>query len=100
MARPLDAALFGLAVRVGIQVISALSFRFCFFNVERELARRPVRAHSRHLPAYFYIRSAGVDHKTVAFDLSGDDGLSESADDCELIAEVAVQRLEPVGQAN
>ena len=98
IARPLDAAFFGLLECFRVQVVAALAVHLFDLYANTILVCPPVLTDAGHLPRDFYIRGAGSDDETIAFDLFTDDGLSESADYRELIAEVSVQRLEVRGQ--
>src|SRR5260370_2562774 len=53
-----------------------------------------------HLPAHLHMWAVGPDGKAVVLDLARDDGLRELSDDGQLIAEVLVEGLEPVGQGH
>src|SRR5579864_3539356 len=53
-----------------------------------------------HLPGDFDLRFVGLDNELILVDLGCHDGLRKLADYRKLVAEVAVQRLEPVGQCD
>jgi len=51
---------------------------------------------SRHLPGNFHSRLVGPDRELMIADFFRHDGLRELADHGELVAEIAVERLEPI----
>src|SRR5215213_914478 len=73
---------------------------FILFCFEGALPHHFVRAHSGHLPRDFDVRRSGLDRKAVIANFVRDDCLRECADDRELVAEVAVQSLEPLRKSD
>ncbi len=100
IARPLDATLFRLVVSFRREIAATLGLRFVLFDFEWMLANGRVGANAGHLPRNFYTRRVGLDDEAIVFDLIADNGLRESADNGELIAEVAVDGLEPIWQGD
>src|SRR5262249_9650717 len=62
------------------------------------LEQRGVRAHASNQPRHFYIWGVGPDCEVIVLDLAGYNSLGELSQDGELISEVAVDCLEPIGQ--
>src|SRR5262245_48872403 len=87
-ARPLDTFLFRLVERFGMKIMSALLLVFLDFHLDAILRGPRILADAGHLPRDLYDGHAGSDREPVAFDLARNYGLSELADDCQLIPEV------------
>src|SRR5262245_9959382 len=96
VARPFERLLFGLVEDLRVQVVAALAFRLFFFYRNPMFVGVSVMADASHLPRDLHAGPVGLDRETVAINLAGDDGLSELADDRQLVAEVAVERLEVI----
>jgi len=72
--------------------------RLVLLHLDAVLLGPRIAADSGHLPRHFHVRTVGADGEAVVCDLRVDDGLCEAADDRQLVAEVAIERLEPVGK--
>src|SRR5262245_7666469 len=59
-----------------------------------------ILAYSGHLPRNLDAGRAGPDSEAVIADLCGNNGLRKLADDGELVAEVAIECLEPIRQSH
>src|SRR5579863_4352309 len=97
MAGPLDLLLLRRAIEFRMNVETTQLGFFFLFDYERMRLGIGILTHARDLPGNFYIRNAGADKELVIFNLASNDGLRELADHGQLIAEVAVFALEPVG---
>ena len=85
-------------LRFWAEIYAALNLSLLLFYFERTLEHKHVRADAGHLPGYFYLCRVGLYRKAIVANLTGDNCLSEPAYDSELIAEIAVDRLKPLGQ--
>src|SRR5262249_13391585 len=100
IARPFDALLFGLTEEFGPKVMTALNFRLRLFDRDAVGISEGVLPDASHLPGDLDVRLVSLDREAMARDLAPDEGLRELADDRELVAEVAVERLEVIGQSH
>jgi hypothetical protein len=57
-------------------------------------------AECRYLPRDFHVRLVRLDRESLLGNLASHDGSRELADHGELIAEITVQRLKPIGELN
>ena len=84
------------AKQLGVETETFLRscFRLLDWNAMRLGPR--VLANSGDLPGHFHVGLIRLDGEFVIRDLSRDDRLRKLTNYCELVAEVAIQRLEPV----
>lgn len=100
LIRPRDASLLFLAERFRVEIVASLSLRLGLLHRYAVLIRPRVLPNAGHLPRDFHPRRAGPNCEAVVFYFFGDDGLSELAQDCELITEITVECFEVVGELN
>src|SRR5262249_6710127 len=98
VTRPVDTALFRLTECIRVEVVAVLRFRLVLFYRYAILVGPAVLTNTSNLPRDLDVCRAGLDNKTIVLDLLRDDRLSKLAYDGELIAEVSVQCLEPIGK--
>ena len=91
---PADGAVFRFAVELGVRVAPALGLWLLVFYLGPVGLGPRVVADAGDLPGDLDVRPVGLDGEVAARDLLGDDRLGELTDDRELVAEVAVDRLE------
>jgi len=95
-----DARRFWRSHEFGIQVVAAIFRRLLDFDLNAVRVGERILACSCHLPGDFHVRLVGANAELVAADLGSHDGLRELSDHRELIAEIAVEGLEPIRQVD
>lgn len=81
-----------------MKILSLLLRRLHFFRRDAISVGVGIVPNARDLPGDFDMRFIRANHETIARDLLGNYGLGELADHCQLIAKVAVESFEVVGQ--
>jgi len=72
--------------------------RLVFFHLDAVRVGVGVLANSRHLPGDFHVRFICADGELVMADFRRHDCVRKQSDHSQLVAEVAVEGFEPVGQ--
>src|SRR5215467_16391014 len=100
MMTPCDCLLLGSSVEFGMEIEATLAGILLFFDDERMGLGEGILADSGNLPGNVDVRLSGLDGELVVGNPPADDGLSELPKHGELIAEIGVDGLEPVGETN
>src|SRR5450755_5093347 len=100
MASPGDAFLGRSTEQLRMQVKALLPLRFPLLDWNAMGVGPCVLPDAGHLPGNLHVRFVGLDGELSIGDLIRDDGLCECADYGELVSEVAIQNLEPVGHSH
>src|SRR5208337_3121852 len=95
---PIDAFRRGCTVQFGMNVVAALARAFFLFDDQRMRFCKSVPAYSRNLPGNLHIRFVRLDAELMVGDFAADNCLGKLADHGELIAEVPVDGLKPLGK--
>jgi hypothetical protein len=99
MLRPLNPFYFRLTVKLGMDVITALSSWLFYLDDQRARLCKGILPYARNLPGHLYARFASRNPETVVLDFARDVETWPRSSNCgELITEFAVQGFKPLGQ--
>src|SRR5260370_38908241 len=100
MTRPLDTLFLWRTIKFGMEIVTALAGTLLFFNGDAVSVGPRVLTNTGHLPGNFQAWAAARDPECAILDFLCDVDRSEFTQASKLVAKVAIERFEPLGEIN